>query len=275
MGTSAGLDQSPLGQSTSYVETYTPSLLYPIKRAVGREPMGAANVAFLGEDLWTGYEFSWLNVAGKPQVAGVRLRVSCTSEAIVESKSMKLYLGSFSGTRFETQAEVLRTLDQDLSLAFRAPVMLELLDMQQLAMNVPQMPGNCLDNLEIRTSTYERDPELLQHDGPDVVVHESLHTHLFRSVCPVTGQPDWGSIALSYSGRPIHQENLLRYLISYRNHPGFHETTVEQIYVDVLARCRPQSLTVYGRFQRRGGLDINPFRSTHETSAPVYRLPRQ
>lgn len=275
MAMNATIDNSPLGQTTAFANTYTPSLLHPIKRSVTREPDGLHDIDYQGEDLWTCYEFSWLNTNGKPCIAGLRMHVSCQSEAIVESKSMKLYLGSFGHTKFETQAEVLRTLDQDLSLAFRAPVLLELLDLQQLSTVVPQMPGKCLDDLEIRTSIYLRDATVLQVEEGDLMIHEALNSHLFRSLCPVTGQPDWASIGIEYAGNPINHESLLKYLVSYRNHEAFHETTIEQIYVDILMLCKPQSLSVYGRFQRRGGLDINPFRSNHETSAPVYRLPRQ
>jgi 7-cyano-7-deazaguanine reductase len=194
---------------------------------------------------------------------------------MVESKSLKLYLGSFTQTKFESRAAVLRTLDADLALAFRAPVMIELLELSQLAAPVHEMPGVCLDELDIRTNVYQRDPELLKLENAHVTVSESLHTNLFRSLCPVTAQPDWASVAVEYTGAPMARDALLKYLVSYRTHQAFHETTVEQIHADIAAACAPQRLSIYARFQRRGGIDINPFRSTHEGSAPLYRLPRQ
>lgn len=273
---SVDLDEGPLGRETDYPSTYTPSLLHSIDRISARDAVGVQDAVDLrGEDLWTGYEFSWLDTHGKPMVAGVRLRVPCQSPAIVESKSVKLYLGSFAQTKFENQGEVLKTLDQDLTLAFQSPVIIELLELPQLAAPVQQLPGLCLDDLEIRTHTYERDVSFLQVEDSELTVHETLHTHLFRSLCPVTAQPDWASIGIEYSGPPIERAGLLKYLISYRNHQAFHETTIEQIFCDIRRVCSPQRLSVYGRFQRRGGLDINPFRSLDDDSAPLSRLPRQ
>ena len=266
----------PLGKTTDFPSTYTPSLLHAITRETAR---GAANLPALdhvrGEDLWTAYEFSWLDTSGKPQVAGLRFSVSCQSTAIVESKSLKLYLGSYAQTKFENQPEVLRTLDQDLTLAFRSPLMLELIDLAALDAPVQQLHGTCLDQLDVLVTAYERAPELLQVEDRDRHVHESVFTHLFRSLCPVTGQPDIASVGIEYAGGAISHQSLLKYLISYRNHQAFHETTIEQIYVDIMTCCQPQELSVYGRFQRRGGIDINPFRGTHADQAPVCRLPRQ
>lgn len=273
---SPAIDEGPLGVKSEYPATYTPSLLHSIERATARATVAVSQARDLrGEDLWTGYEFSWLDTQGKPLVAGIRLRVPCQSAAIVESKSVKLYLNSFSQTKFESQAAVLRTLDQDISLAFRSPVIIELLELSQLAAPVHQMAGVCLDDLDIVTSTYERDPSFLKITDDDLSVHEAFHSHLFRSLCPVTSQPDWATIGIEYSGSPLDRKGLLKYLISYRNHQAFHETTIEQIFCDIRTMCRPQKLSVYGRFQRRGGLDINPFRSSGEDSAPVCRLPRQ
>jgi 7-cyano-7-deazaguanine reductase len=270
------LDKGPLGQPTEYPSSYTPSLLHSIDRQAARINVGVEDAADLrGEDVWTGYEFSWLDTQGKPVVAGIRMRVPCQSPAIVESKSIKLYLNSFSQTKFENQAAVLRTLDQDITLAFRSPVIIEVLELTQLSGQLHSLPGTCLDDLDIRTSTYQRDVSLLRVDDVERTVHESLYTHLFRSLCPVTAQPDWASVVVEYTGAPIVRESLLKYLISFRNHQAFHETTIEQIYCDIRAVCAPQRLSVYGRFQRRGGLDINPFRASDEDSAPLYRLPRQ
>lgn len=276
MSNSPMIDEGPLGIRSEYPTTYTPSLLHSIERAAARASVAVGQARDLrGEDLWTGYEFSWLDTQGKPMVAGLRLRVPCQSAAIVESKSVKLYLNSFSQAKFESHAAVLRNLDQDLSLAFRSPVMIELLELSQLAAPVHQMAGICLDDLDIVTNTYERDPGFLQLADQALSVHEAFYSHLFGSLCPVTSQPDWATISIEYTGAPLDRTGLLKYLISYRNHQAFHETTIEQIFCDIRTRCRPLRLNVYGRFQRRGGLDINPFRSSHEDSAPLVRLPRQ
>ncbi|NKB98100.1 MAG: NADPH-dependent 7-cyano-7-deazaguanine reductase QueF [Pseudomonadales bacterium] len=259
---------SPLGQATTYIDTYTPSLLCSLKR---REVTFEGK----GEDVWTGYEFSWLNTQGKPEVAAVRLRINCESDCIVESKSMKLYLGSFAQTKFETRAEVLNTLDQDLAMAFRAPVIVELLNLEQLPQTTARMPGRCIDALDIRVQVYEPNARLLSRSATESQVHETLHSHLFRSLCPVTGQPDWASLAVEYQGAAIDEGSLLKYLVSYRSHAAFHEACIEQIYRDINLMCEPESLSVYGRFQRRGGLDINPYRSSYDVIAPDYRLHRQ
>ncbi|MEM7080951.1 MAG: NADPH-dependent 7-cyano-7-deazaguanine reductase QueF [Pseudomonadota bacterium] len=269
------LDTGPLGLVSEQPTTYTPSLLHAIPRADSRAALNLNVDDVYGEDLWTGYEFSWLSTEGKPQVAGVRLRVPSQSAAIVESKSLKLYLNSYAMTRFETQAAVLSTLDQDLALAFRAPVLVELVPVNLLDAPINQLPGQCLDHLDVRIKDYQRDPLLLEVEDIDRVVREVVYTDLFRSLCPVTGQPDFASIAIDYAGPAISRESLLRYLVSFRNHQAFHESTIEQIYCDLRRRCQPQSLTVYGRFLRRGGLDINPYRSSSADPAPMLRLSRQ
>ena len=282
-------------------DTYTPSLLQSIKRAGARIQLGIADeLPFRGEDVWTGYEFSWLNQAGKPLVAGVRLRVPCSSPNLVESKSMKLYLNGFAQTRFGSRADVANTLEADLSAAFGAPLGVTLMDIDHLG-GGDRMPGDSLDELDVAVSDYERNPQLLQrregsalrrsgtgevserdapeslrwHDPEGQQVAETFHTHLFRSLCPITAQPDWASVLVRYIGAPVDPESLLRYLISYRRHAAFHEDTIEQIFVDFTQRCRPDELTVFGRFLRRGGLDINPFRSTVADQAPELRLARQ
>jgi 7-cyano-7-deazaguanine reductase len=230
---------------------------------------------FQGEDTWNCYEFSWLNAKGRPDVGLVKVRVPCNSAAIVESKSLKLYLNSFSQTVFATRAELLTTLNSDLSLAFRAPVMIDLLDVDQTPEPMVQMPGRSLDDLDVEIEVYHWCPDMLEVDAGAVTVRQTHHTHLFRSVCPVTGQPDWASIMVQYVGHRIPPESLLRYLVSFRSHAAFHETTIEQIFVDIIQRCAPEHLTVYGRFLRRGGIDINPFRSTDESASTSMRLVRQ
>ncbi|MCP5180221.1 MAG: NADPH-dependent 7-cyano-7-deazaguanine reductase QueF [Pseudomonadales bacterium] len=266
--------RNPLGRQTPHIDTYTPSLLYSIRREQGREGL-TLPAAIHGEDVWHGYEFTWLDRHGKPVVAGLRLRVPLSSPCIVESKSLKLYLNSFAQTRFNGQADVLRTLDSDLKLAVRAPLLVELFPLRQLATLPSSLPGACLDDVECEVGVYRPDAGLLRLEDENAVVHESVYTHLFRSLCPVTGQPDFATVWISYRGRPLSRRDLLRYLISFRQHAGFHESVVERIFTDLLARCAPQSLSVQGCFQRRGGLDINPFRSTEPDAAPLVRLPRQ
>ncbi|HET6472925.1 MAG TPA: NADPH-dependent 7-cyano-7-deazaguanine reductase QueF [Pseudomonadales bacterium] len=269
-------DDLPLGRDVEYATTYTPSLLRSIDRAKLRTSLGAAPApVFHGEDTWNCYEFSWLNPKGRPDVAVVKVRVPCNSAAIVESKSLKLYLNSFAQTVFATRAELLTTLNSDLSLAFRAPVIIDLLDVEQAAEPFGQLPGKSLDDLDVEVEVYHWCPDLLEVEADAVTVRQAFHTHLFRSVCPVTHQPDWASVMVQYVGHRISASGLLQYLVSYRNHAAFHETTIEQIFVDIMQRCAPEHLTVYGRFLRRGGIDINPYRSTDESAAPPIRLLRQ
>ncbi|MEE8245614.1 MAG: NADPH-dependent 7-cyano-7-deazaguanine reductase QueF [Pseudomonadales bacterium] len=266
----------PLGKEVGYTSTYTPSLLRGIPRSELRSSMGVKDpLPFRGEDVWNGYEMSWLDSQGKPQVSGLRLHVPCTSAAVIESKSMKLYLNSLSETKFGQRADVLRTLDSDLALAFRSPILVELVDLKHLGSATDDMPGVCLDHLDIFVTEYERNPKLLNTGDLEHVVKETYHTNLFRSLCPVTGQPDWASVMVQYLGPPIDRADLLKYLLSYRSHQAFHEAAIEQIFLDIKARCRPEQLSVFGRFLRRGGLDINPFRSNVEDAAPLIRLSRQ
>lgn len=269
---------SPLGTQSEYIDTYTPSLLHSIERAAARAEMGLATdtLPFRGEDVWMCYELTWLGARGKPEVGTLRIKVPCSSPCIVESKSLKLYLGSLAQTRFANRAELLNTLNSDLGLAFRAPVMLELIDLLQVPEIVHQPAGICLDGLDVKLACYERDPSLLQlEDGDERVVKETVHTNLFRSLCPVTGQPDFATVVVQYLGRPISRGSMLAYLVSFRNHQAFHETTIEQIFTDLEALCRPDQLTVTGRFLRRGGIDINPFRSNVDDQMSLIRLPRQ
>lgn len=267
----------PLGKAIRNPDTYTPSLLWAIERANGRDTFDLPEtLPFGGEDIWTCYELSWLNARGKPQIAGLRIKVRCTSPCLVESKSLKLYLNSFAQTKFSNKVDVLSTLDSDLTIAFRAPIMVELIENGQLLTANNQFSGICLDGLNVEITHYEREPALLRlEDGDERMVSETLFSHLFRSLCPVTGQPDWASLMVQYVGRPIKKESLLKYLVSFRNHAAFHESTVEQIFLDLKKYCRCEQLSVLGCFLRRGGIDINPFRSDMEEVAPLMRLPRQ
>lgn len=274
--TSAVRDDLPLGKAVAYVTTYTPSLLRSISRRESRDALGLSDdLPFRGEDAWTCHEFSWLNAKGKPEVATVKIQAPCNSPCIAESKSVKLYLNSFAQTTFASRTELLRTLDSDLAVAFQAPVIVALIDVVPNPTHATQLPGTCIDDLDVEVSTYSLDPHLLQINPELPAGTETLHSHLFRSVCPITGQPDWASVMIQYVGAKIDREALLRYLVSFRTHAAFHEATVEQIFTDIKRQCRTEQLTVYGRFLRRGGIDINPFRSTHESVAPAIRLGRQ
>ena len=273
----SSLAESPLGKASDYVATYTPSLLHSIPRAEARAELRGFDEKrpFHGEDVWNCYELSWLSPKGGPRGALLRIQVPQTSAAIVESKSMKLYLNSFAQTRFASTAEVQKTLDSDLMLAFRSPVMIELTEPEQLSQAPNGLPGECLDDIDVEVEKFTVDDALLGSGEPDTHVHKTMHSHLFRSLCPVTGQPDWASLLIEYAGPRFETANLYRYLVSYREHPGFHEATIEQIYLDIQNRLEPTSLTVYGRFLRRGGVDINPFRASNPGPAPEIRVARQ
>ena len=268
---------SPLGRTSDYVDVYTPSLLHSIPRQESRDRMGVRSepLPFMGEDVWTAYELSWLDGKGRPRIGALRMTIPASSPAIVESKSMKLYLNSFAQTRFNHSADVLKTLNSDLTLAFRAPILVDFLSPAALANIANALPGQCLDELDTEIDCYEYNPELLQVDQSSFDVKEAVHTRAFRSLCPVTGQPDWAALVVQYAGAPIQRESLYRYLVSFRSHTGFHEATVEQVYLDLLQRCGCERLSVWARFLRRGGIDINPHRSNWDASAPLIRLAAQ
>ena len=255
--------------------TSTPSLLSPIDRSAQRRTLGLpASLPFIGEDVWNCYELSWLTGRGIPAVGTLRIRVPCATPATVESRSLKLYLNAFSQQVFPKRADVISVIQEDLSGLFGARANVSLVQPGEAELS-GSLPGHSLDQERVDIRTYERDAGLLDGACGDQVVEESLYTDLFASLCPVTGWPDWASVLISYEGREIDRQRLLRYLVSYRRHRGFHETVVEQMFVDIKARCGCERLTVYGRFLRRGGIDINPFRSTHLPAAPVFRLWRQ
>jgi 7-cyano-7-deazaguanine reductase len=268
----------PLGKPTAYQSDYAPGLLCPVPRRLKRDELGLDEaLPFSGADIWNAYELSWLNPKGKPVVAMGEFRFPCASPNLIESKSFKLYLNSFNQTRFATFAEVERVFKTDLSAASGGPVEVRLLDSRQFAdQSITPLPGGCLDDLDLEVSQYRLDPQLLagSSDG-QAVVEEELHSHLLKSNCLVTRQPDWASVLIRYRGPRIDREALLRYLISFRQHNEFHEQCVERIFVDLLRHCRPERLTVYARYTRRGGLDINPWRSNFETEMANLRLARQ
>jgi 7-cyano-7-deazaguanine reductase len=253
---------SPLGRRTSYAERYDPDLLFAVERAPQRAELGfGAALPFRGADLWTAYELSWLDAAGKPQVAIATLTVPAESPRLVESKSVKLYLTALNQTRFASEADVQAAIARDLSDATGASVGVALtLPPEFAALPHSELAGDCLDALPIAVDDGSPVPEALRAEGPAVA--ESVYTRLFRSVCPVTGQPDYASVQLAYHGAQIDRAGLLRYLVSFRRQPGFHEHCVERIFANVWRRCRPERLSVYARFTRRGGVDINPFRTS-------------
>ena len=269
-------EQSQLGKASTYVDHYDPSLLFPIARASKRAEIGiTGTLPFMGADLWTAFELSWLTPRGKPQVALAHVVVPCESPNIIESKSFKLYLNSFSNTAFADAEEVQARLRADLHEAvWRGAVaqssvgvrllLPELFDQEP----IHELDGVNLDRLDIECSRYTPAPELLTAALDEQPVSEVLTSNLLKSNCLVTGQPDWGSVQIRYSGPQIDQAGLLQYLVSFRNHNEFHEQCVERIFVDIWARCRPVQLSVYARYTRRGGLDINPFRTSHPQALP-------
>ncbi|MFQ6004542.1 MAG: NADPH-dependent 7-cyano-7-deazaguanine reductase QueF [Woeseia sp.] len=266
--------ESLLGEKTDYTMTYSPDLLRSIPRADSRRTIGlTSELPFRGEDVWNAYELSWLNDKGKPQVATGEFRVPADSPTIIESKSMKLYLVSLSMTRYGEPDAVAQTIITDLSRAAAGPVSVELCSLAETK-DIVDPPGICIDDLDVECSSAGVDPGLLGHIQGDAV-SEALHSHILRTLCPVTGQPDSASILIRYHGRQLDRAALLRYLVSYRHHADFHENCVERIFVDIKNRCEPAELTVYARYNRRGGLDINPFRSDFESGADNIRLWRQ
>ena len=271
-------EQSPLGQRSAYIDQYDPTLLFPIPRAAKRDELGlqADKLPFFGADLWTAYEVSWLNLRGKPQVALVSFTIPCETPNIVESKSFKLYLNSFNNSRFATPDEVRAKLVADISEAVwrgaphSATIGVKMIDPDLFdAQPVQELDGLNLDRLDIDCERYTPAPDLLTAAFDEPPVTETLTSRLLKSNCLVTGQPDWGSVRISYSGPAINQERLLQYIVSFRNHNEFHEQCVERMFVDIWRQCHPLRLTVYARYTRRGGLDINPLR----TSQPMALLP--
>jgi 7-cyano-7-deazaguanine reductase len=267
------LSQAPLGKASSYADQYDASLLFPIPRAEKRAEIGvttAASMPFFGADMWTAYEVSWLNARGKPQVALAQFAVPCESPNIIESKSFKLYLNSFNGSVFADFEAVAQILKQDVSAAVGASVSVRLLRSEAFdAQAIHELDGLNLDRLDIECTHYTPAPELLKLEAEEIPISEVLVSHLLKSNCLVTGQPDWASVQISYSGRAINQEGLLQYLVSFRNHNEFHEQCVERIFMDIWTRCKPTKLSVYARYTRRGGLDINPYRTSFPAALPA------
>jgi 7-cyano-7-deazaguanine reductase len=263
-------DQSPLGKATAYTEQYDASLLFPIARSNAREQIGiGAQLPFFGTDIWNAYELSWLTPRGKPQIAIATFFVPADSPNIVESKSFKLYLGSFAQTSFDSIDAVRDTIRRDVSACCGATVSVHLTAPADFGkLGLEEFDGLSLDRLDLDADVYSPDASLLKaalHESP---VEETLYSNLLKSNCPVTGQPDWGSVQIHYVGPQIDQAALLRYIISYRSHTGFHEQCVEKMFIDILQACQPVKLAIYARYTRRGGLDINPFRTNYNLPMP-------
>jgi len=261
------LRRNPLGRATPHSDHYDAALLFAVPRALQREALGlTGDLPFTGVDMWTAYELTWLDPHGKPAIAIASFAVPCASPSLVESKSVKRYLGSFAQSQFAGDAEVRTTIARDIGAACGASVIVNVSDSIAGAPASALLAGISLDGQPLVIDCYDVDARLLTASAPSVV--ETLTTELFRSQCPVTGQPDYASVQITYKGPRIDQAALLRYLVSYRRHAGFHEYCVERIFVDVMARCACSRLSVYARFTRRGGIDINPFRTNAGTAWP-------
>lgn len=271
------VSDSPLGKSSSYISEYTPSLLFPIPRKMKRDEIGVpAILPFSGFDTWNAYEVSWLNTKGKPIVAVVQFDISCSSMNIVESKSFKLYLNSFNNTKFNSVEDVKSILERDINHVVDGTTSVKIFKLDDLfGFKMEKFIGESLDDYDVTCDTYHINSEYLSCK-PDDLVDESLCSNLLKSNCLVTGQPDWGSVQIKYKGPKIDRVGLLKYIVSFRDHNEFHEQCVERIFMDIMERCNPESLTVEARYTRRGGLDINPIRSTGNISpAENIRMVRQ
>jgi 7-cyano-7-deazaguanine reductase len=273
--TSNSFADIPLGKPTEYISQYAPDLLKPVPRNLSRKQIGLLDddLPFTGKDFWTAYELSWLNEKGKPQVAIMSCEVPINSPNLIESKSFKLYLNSFNQTRLSNITTLESMLRKDLSECAGASVLVSLHGVDNERFAITLLPGHNIDDLDIDIDNYDIDATSLKVELEDV--QETLNSHLLKSNCLITSQPDWASIAIRYEGRKIDHKGLLRYLISFRQHNEFHEQCVERIYSDIMTYCCPRKLTVYARYTRRGGLDINPFRSNYETFWGNIRLSRQ
>lgn len=263
-------DDSANGSKVKNVTTYTPSLLQSIPRQEQRSKLGIveSSLPFKGLDVWNAYEFSWVDGRGKPEVVLAQFQIPGNSPNLIESRSLKLYLGSYGNTPFNHRNEVISTLESDLTLAARAPVSVSFMTPEQVQhVGLGLLVGNSLDNLDVEVSEYYWNPDFIEVES-NTIVRESIFTHLFKSLCPLTGQPDSASILIQYNGNSISHEGLLKYLVSYREHEEFAEQITERIFVDIMNRCSPERLAVSANFARRGGIDINSHR-THKEALPA------
>ncbi|WP_076418739.1 NADPH-dependent 7-cyano-7-deazaguanine reductase QueF [Colwellia sp. UCD-KL20] len=276
---SSELNDLSLGKPTEYCSEYNPNLLQGVPRSLNRDGLGikANDLKFNGEDVWYGYELSWLNNKGKPIVAVAEFRFDCTSPNIVESKSFKLYLNSFNQSKFASWGEVQERLTQDLSQTAGSQARVALFKVDECPLlNIAPISAKCIDDIDVTIDTYDITPSLLTLANNNITVkNKSLVSHLLKSNCLITNQPDWASVYITYSGAEIDEASLLSYLISFRQHNEFHEQCVERIFTDLMNAFTPEKLTVFARYTRRGGLDINPFRTTENAIAPSLRTLRQ
>lgn len=268
-------EDSQLGKTTEYITKYNPTILFPIARAPKRAEINVTEpLPFYGYDVWNAYELSWLNENGKPQVAIGEIILPCDTPNIIESKSVKLYFNSLNNTQFPHLDSVITTIKNDLSKSAGKDidVRIQLLeDIQDIC--TESFSGKCIDGLDITTNDYQVNPGLLSVENESV--EETLYSNFFNSICLATRQPDWASIKIQYQGKKLNREGLLKYLISYRNHSEFHEQCIERALMDILRRCQPNALTIEARFTRRGGIDINPIRSTQQITPSNCRQIRQ
>ncbi len=267
-----------LGKKVSYSSQYDATLLQPVPRSLNRDDLALGNtLPFKGCDVWTLYELSWLNEKGLPQVAIGYATIPATSPNLIESKSFKLYLNSFNQSKFASREAVCERLVNDLSECAGETVKVSLRSVEDFAhQRIGSMEGECIDDQDIEIDNYQFNASLLKDSISDEIVEETLHSHLLKSNCLITNQPDWGSVEIHYRGNKINREALLRYIVSFREHNEFHEQCVERIFTDIQRYCHPDTLTVYARYTRRGGLDINPYRSTeNHDPANLARLARQ
>jgi 7-cyano-7-deazaguanine reductase len=274
----AALKGLTLGQATAYQAEYDASLLQGVPRKLNRDAIElSGQLPFHGTDIWTGYELSWLNTKGKPVVAILEVQLDINSVNLIESKSFKLYLNSFNQTKFDSVEAVQETLSRDLAACAEGEVTVKVIEPKHFNLErIIDLPGTCIDDLDIEVDEYAFNPDhLIGGTDPDKNVAETLNSNLLKSNCLITSQPDWGSVMIRYQGPKIDREKLLRYLISFRQHNEFHEQCVERIFVDLKKYCQCTKLTVYARYTRRGGLDINPYRSDFENPPESNRLARQ
>lgn len=267
-----------LGQKTEYKSDYDPSLLQAVPRRLNRDQLGITDQQPFnqGADIWTLYELSWLNPKGVPQVAIADVAIDFQSENLIESKSFKLYLNSFNQTKFESIEQVEQTIQRDLTAVARGQISLKIHQLSHFTQQpIADFAGESIDDLDIEINDYHFSADHLTNIGEGEVIEETLVSHLLKSNCLITSQPDWGSVQIHYVGKKLNREKLLRYLVSFREHNEFHEQCVERIFCDLMAFAQPQKLTVYARYTRRGGLDINPFRSNFEPLPKNIRMARQ
>lgn len=267
----------PLGQQLLASSEYDPEQLRSVSRKIGRKNIGISDnssLPFMGEDVWNCWELSWLNSQGKPAIAVAEIRVPAGTSNMVESKSLKLYLNSFSMTRVGSADSLREIIARDIGRIVEEHVSVQLILPEAFGkLRIIEPEGICIDRQKIMITEFSINPNLLAVEKSRV--SETLYSRLIRTNCPVTGQPDWATVCLTYSGPRIRPDSLLRYFVSFRQHKGFHESCVETMFCHILQKCQPESLTISARFTRRGGIDINPFRSTESSSSPNFRDPRQ